>query len=72
MLCKKMRGWSLRKAARARCSPYYWLIRANNGGETLVSSETYASRQDCTNAISLVKRGAGGGAVADRTKAREF
>ncbi len=38
--------------------PYYWRIVAGNG-QILATSETYTTRQSCTDAINTVKRNAG-------------
>ena len=47
---------------------YYWRIDASNG-RVLASSEAYFNRQDCYNAVSVVKTYAGTARVVDATKA---
>lgn len=44
--------------------PYYWRMVASNGN-VLAHSETYTSKQGCRNAINVVKREAGQGAIQD-------
>jgi uncharacterized protein YegP (UPF0339 family) len=46
--------------------PYYWRILASNGA-VLAHSETYTTKQGCTNAIAVVAAGAAQARVHDAT-----
>lgn len=47
--------------------PYWWVIKSNSNHATLATSEMYARKSDCIDAINTVKRGASLAQVIDAT-----